>query len=136
MLIGQGDILYLYPRIVLTVAGVCIGAGGLYDLCTPRLPLNLADKCSGNEKARNVVRELLRALGACLVCIGATVAILANRIAREPNAIALILGLVLVSEGVNAVGMYRVGSPYLVPLFFILLTVVGAGFVLLESKMP
>lgn len=135
MLILQGDLLYVYSRIVLTIAGVCIASGGLYDLCTPRLPLNLANKCSGNEEARIVVRQLLRALGACLISIGVTVAILASRNVREPDAIALILGLVLLSEGMNAFGMYRVGSPYLVPLFFIFLTAVGAALTLLESNL-
>jgi hypothetical protein len=128
--------LSLYSRIILTVAGVCIALGGLYDVCTPRLPPNLATKCSGSEEASTVIRELLRALGACLVAIGATVGILATSIAREhdPHTITLILILVLPSEGMNAVGMRRVGSPYVVPLFFILLTVAGAALALLASN--
>lgn len=72
----------------------------------------------------------------CLIAIGASVGILASSIAREHNlhAITLILVLVLPSEGMNAVGMRRVGSPYVVPLFFILLTVAGAALVLLASN--
>ena len=50
---------------------------------------------------------------------------------NDPYAIALILTLVLPSETVNALGMHRVGSPYLVSLVFILLTIVGAVLALL-----
>ena len=125
--------MYSYSRIVLTAAGVCIALGGLYDVFTPRLPPNLASRCSGNEDGRIAIRELLRALGGCLVAIGATVGVLATSMAREhdPQAIALILTLVLPSEGMNAIGMYRVGSPYVVPLLFILVTVTGAALALL-----
>jgi len=128
--------LYLFSWIVLASAGVCIALGGLYDVCTPRLPPNLATECLGNEKACAIIRELLRALGACLVAIGATVVILATSIARQHDLhpITLILILVLPSEGMNAVGMRRVGSPYMVPLFFILLTLAGAALALLASN--
>lgn len=57
-------------------------------------------------------------------------AILASR-AHDARAIAVILTLVVPSESVNAVGMHRVGSPYIVPLLFILLTIVGASLALL-----
>jgi hypothetical protein len=122
----------LYSRIVLTVAATCIACGGLYDVFTPQLPPNLASRCSGNEDGRIVIRELLRALGGCLVGIGVAVAILAATLARQYDAhtVALILTLVLPSEGMNAIGMRRVGSPYVVPLFFILLTVSGAALAL------
>src|SRR5579884_3752609 len=111
----------MYSRMVLTLAGGLIALGGLYDLCTPRPPANLARKVQGNEEAGIAVRELLRALGACLFAIGATVVILATR-AHDAPATALILTLVLPSEAMKAVGMQRVGSPYFVPLAFILLT--------------
>jgi hypothetical protein len=79
------------------------------------------------------MRELLRALGGCLVGIGAAVGVLTTTLARQYDAqtVALILILVLPSEGMNAIGMRRVGSPYLVPLFFILLTVSGAALAVL-----
>jgi hypothetical protein len=125
--------LYPYSRIVLMIAAVCIASGGLYDVFTPRLPSNLAARCSGNEAARVVIRELLRALGACLVAIGAAVATVATSmdLRHDRRAIALILTLVLPSEGLNALGMRRVGSPYVVPMLFILLTVAGAALGLL-----
>ena len=123
----------MYSRIVLTVAAVCIALGGLYDVFTPQLPPNLARRCFGNEDGRVAVRELLRALGGCLVAIGAAVGELATTMPRQHNgrAIALILTLVLPSEGMNAIGMHRVGSPWVVPLFFILLTIAGTVLALL-----
>jgi hypothetical protein len=123
----------VYSRMVLTVAAACIALGGLYDVFTPQLPPNLARRCFGNEDGCIAIRELLRALGACLVAIGVAVGVLATTMARQHNAhaIALILTLVLPSEGMNAIGMHRVGSPYVVPLFFVLLTVFGAALALL-----
>lgn len=72
--------MYLYSQSVLTVAAACIAVGGLYDVFTPQLPPNLACRCFGNEDGRTAMRELLRALGACLVAIGATVGVLATTI--------------------------------------------------------
>lgn len=128
--------MYLYSRIVLTVAAVGIALGGLYDIFTPSLPSNFAGRCSGNEAAGIVIRELLRALGACLVAIGATVGMVTATmdLQHDPRAIALILTLVLPSEGLNAIGMRRVGSPYVVPVLFILLTVAGAVLALLAPN--
>ena len=117
----------------MTVAAACIVLGGLYDVFTPQLPPNLARRCVGNEDGRVVIRELLRALGACLVAIGAAVGVLAITMPRQHNAqtITLILTLVLPAEGMNAIGMRRVGSPWVVPLFFILLTISGAALAVL-----
>jgi hypothetical protein len=125
--------LYLYSQIVLTAAATCIALGGLYDVLTPQLPPNLANRCFGNEEGRIAIRELLRALGGCLVCIGAAVGILATTLPgqNDSRTVVLILTLVLPSEGMNVIGMRRVGSPYLVPLVFILLTVSGAALALL-----
>lgn len=106
--------------------------GGLYDFCTPQLPRNLAIQCGGNQQASRLVRELLRALGGCLIAIGTAVGVLANTVGvrHDSYAMRLILILVLPSEGMNAFGMYRVGSPFLVPLLFILLTLVGVALAL------
>ena len=115
--------------LVLNLAGVLISLGGLYDLFTPRLPAHLASRCEGNPAALELVRALLRALGGCLVPIGLTVAALADIPARQGHAWALgiILVLVVPAEGLNAWGMYRVGSPYYVPAGFILLALVGVA---------
>jgi hypothetical protein len=61
------------------------------------------------------------------------VGVLANSSAREHNAstLTLIIILVLPSEGMNAVGMYRVQSLFFVPLIFILLTLIGVALGLL-----
>lgn len=125
----------MYSRILLTAAATCIVLGGLYDVFTPQLPPNLAAKCAGNEAGRLAIRELLRALGGCLVAIGAAVGVLATTIARphQGYAVALILILVLPSEGLNAMGMWRAGSPYVAPLAFIALTVAGAALALLGT---
>jgi hypothetical protein len=87
------------------------------------------------KAAAIAIRELLRALGACLVAIGATVATVAVSmdLRHDHRKIAIILMLVLPSEGLNAVGMRRVGSPYFVPLTFILLTVVGVALELYSN---
>jgi hypothetical protein len=133
MIQGWRRHLYLYSRLVLTAAATCITLGGLYDVFTPQLPPNLASRCFGNEDGRIAIRKLLRALGGCLVGIGAAVGVLASTLTRQYDSrtVALILTLVLPSEGMNAIGMHRAGSPYLVPLFFIILTVAGAALALL-----
>ena len=125
--------MYLYARVMLTIAAACIALGGLYDVFTPRLPPNLAKRCSGNAAAALAVRELLRALGGCLVAIGATVGMVVNTVdlRQDHRAIGLILMLVLPAEGLNAFGMRRAGSPYLIPAFFIFLTLAGAGLAVL-----
>jgi hypothetical protein len=123
----------------LTVAAACIVLGGIYDVFTPQLPPNLARRCFGNEDGRAAIRQLLRTLGACLITIGVAVGIvgiLATTMPRQHSAqaITLILTLVLLvlpSEGMNAIGMRRVGSPYVVPLFIILLTISGAALAVL-----
>lgn len=114
-------------RIVLESAAGLITLGGFYDLFVPRLPRNLLAICGGDERSLKLVRELLRALGGSLVAIGATVAVLVSGavVQDRQRTLATVLLLVLPSEGVNAISMYRVGSPFLIPLAFIALTLVG-----------
>ena len=120
----------LIARIVLNVAATLIVLGGLYDLLTPKLPPNLAAICGDNDRARKLVRELLRALGGSLVAVGATVAALVNT-STPANTIhrtlLLILLLVIPAEGINIYSMRKVGSPFYVPLAFLLLTVLGVA---------
>ena len=117
----------LIARIVLNSAAALIVFGGLYDLLTPKLPLNLAAICGDNERAQKLVRELLRALGGSLVAIGATVAVLANTSTPQTvhHNLLLILLLVIPGEGINSYCMRRVGSPFYIPFLFLLLTVFG-----------
>jgi hypothetical protein len=103
-----------------------IAFGGLYDVLVPRLPANLAAVCGGDPRSSRLVRELLRALGGALVGIGVAVIFLASSgLGDRWRTKMLILLLVLPSEGMNALGMFRVGSPYYVPLVLILLTLGG-----------
>ena len=117
----------LAARIVLETAAALIALGGLYDLFVPRLPSNLAEICGNNERARKLVRELLRALGGALVAIGRTVALLVAKSDTPPRPLILLLVLLLVlpSETINAFCMRRVGSPFYFPLAFALLTLFG-----------
>jgi hypothetical protein len=114
-------------RIVLNSAAALIVLGGLYDLLTPKLPPNLAAICGDNNRAQKLVRELLRALGGSLVAIGATVAALVNTASPETihHTLLLILLLVIPAEGINSFSMRKVGSPFFIPLAFLLLTVLG-----------
>jgi hypothetical protein len=114
-------------RIVLNGAAALIVLGGLYDLLTPKLPPNLTAICGDNERARKLVRELLRALGGSLVAVGATVASLVNTSTPETlrRSLLLILLLVIPAEGINSFSMRKVGSPFFVPLAFLLLTLLG-----------
>ena len=114
-------------RIVLNSAAALIVLGGLYDLLTPKLPPNLAAICGDNDRARKLVRELLRALGASLIAVGATIAALVNISTPETTHLNLLLILLLVvpSEGINSISMRKVGSPFYVPLAFLLFTILG-----------
>ena len=117
----------LAARIVLMISGALIAFGGLYDLFIPRLPLNLLAICGVDHRAQSLVRELLRALGAALTAIGFSVCILtlfAGPVLSNSQ-LALILVLVLPAEGVNALGMYRVGSPWKIPAAFAGLALLG-----------
>jgi hypothetical protein len=106
---------------------VLIAVGGAYDLLTPALPSNLAVICRDNRESAKIVRELLRALGAALIAIGTSIVVLlassGNPVPRRDLIIVLLL--VLPTEGINALGMYRVRSPYQIPLAFAALTVAG-----------
>jgi hypothetical protein len=116
-------------RIVLNTAAALIVLGGLYDLFTPKLPPNLTAICGDNDRAQQLVRELLRALGGALIAVGATVAALVNTSTPETahRDLLLILLLVIPAEGINSISMRKVGSPFFVPLAFLLLTVLGVA---------
>lgn len=114
-------------RVLLDVASGLITLGGLYDIFVPALPPHLAALCGTDEKPRKLARELLRALGGCLVAVGLTVALLVNGslIPDDRTTSEIVLLLVLPSEGLNALGMYRAGSPWVIPLGFIAITLAG-----------
>jgi hypothetical protein len=117
----------LAARVILVLSGALIAFGGLYDLFTPRLPLNLLAICGVSHRVQGLVRELLRALGGALTAIGFSVCTIALFAGPVPSNLdlALILLLVIPAEGVNALGMYRAGSPWRIPLVFACLTILG-----------
>jgi hypothetical protein len=119
----------LAARVLLETAATLITAGGFFDVFVPHLPKNLAAVCEENERAAKLVRELLRALGGALVAIGLAVFMLTVTSSAQAQPITLILILVLVvpAEGLNAFCMYRMGSPFYIPLGFVLLTLLGVG---------
>jgi hypothetical protein len=112
---------------MLYCAAALICLGGLYDVFVPKLPANLMEMCDGDERACKLARELLRALGGALFAIGATVALLVSGVGPQDQSRTLILILLLIvpAEGINSLCMYRVRSPFLIPLAFTLLTVLG-----------
>jgi hypothetical protein len=114
-------------QIILNCAATLISLGGLYDVLVPKLPSNFVAMCHGNAEACKLARELLRALGGSLFAVGATVALLVNGVGlqNQSRTILLILMLVVPAEGINAFCMYRVRSPFFIPLTFVLLTVLG-----------
>jgi hypothetical protein len=74
---------------------------------------------------------LLRALGGCLLAIGATALVLVHGPIRRGDLWALLALVILVgvSEGINAYQMSRFGSPFYGPLTFVGLMLVGVGLV-------
>jgi hypothetical protein len=119
--------LHLAGRITISLAAGLITAGGLYDVFVRRLPANLSAMCGENPAAARLARELLRALGGALVAVGLTIAAVVNLDGGCDlrSRMMLVLLLVVPSEGVNTFSMYRVGSPFYVPLGFVLLVLVG-----------
>jgi hypothetical protein len=111
----------------LYIAAILVTVGGVYDLFAPRLPANLSAMCGESESARRLARELLRALGGALAAIGISAAILVARMETLPDPSTLVLVLVLIglAEVINASCMFRVGSPFYIPLTFVLLTILG-----------
>jgi len=116
-------------RIILEVSAGLIIAGGLYDVFTPRLPSNLAQICGANEGAQKLTRELLRALGGSLIAIGVACAYLVTVSGAQPDGSTIlpILLLVVPAEFINAICMFRAGSPFYFPMAFGLLTILGAA---------
>jgi hypothetical protein len=125
--LGSGGAVHTTGQITLNLAAALITGGGLYDISVRKLPAKLSAMCHGSALAAKLARELLRALGGGLVAVGLTTAAVANinNGYDQHSRLMLVLLLVVPSEGMNAIGMYRVGSPFYVPLGFILLVLLG-----------
>jgi hypothetical protein len=121
---------------LLYVAGSLVSAGSMYDLFVPTVPwthLAYQGVTQATIDPRVAVLDLglLRALGGCLLAIGATALVLVHGPIRrgERWAMLALVMLVGVSEGINASQMYRFGSPFYAPLTFVGLMVVGVCLV-------
>jgi hypothetical protein len=120
--------------ILLNLAGVSVIAGASYDLLVPSVPANhlaYLGVAAGRLEPRYAELDLamLRAIGGCLVAVGATALILANGPVRRGETWARVAVVVLigVAEGNNAYRMYPFGSPWYGPLGFAVLAIAGAA---------
>ena len=126
---------------LLYVAGSLVIAGSMYDLFVPTVPANhLAylglTAATLDPKFAALDLGLLRALGGCLLAIGATALVLVHGPIRrgERWAILALVMLVGASEGINASQMIRFGAPFYAPLTYVGLMLVGAGLVWSASR--
>ena len=126
---------------LLYVAGGLVIAGSMYDLFVPTVPANLlayqgVTQVMINPRVAALDLGLLRALGGCLLAIGATALVLVHGPIRRGERWALlsIVFLVGVSEGINSYQMSRFGSPFYAPLTYIGLMLVGVGLVWSASR--
>jgi hypothetical protein len=126
---------------LLYVAGSLVIAGSMYDLFVPTVPANHMAYL-GVSPATMPTRfaaldlGLLRALGGCLLAIGATALVLVHgpiRRGERWGCLALVM-LVGVSEGINSYQMARFGSPFYAPLTFVGLMLAGVGLVWSVSR--
>ncbi len=119
---------------LLNVSALLVGAGGLYDVLTPSVPSHELEylRSLGEQPGPAAVmlfRELLRALGGALIGVGVSLLALVNLpLRRGERWAAWTIGLVIVvSEGINAIGMARIGGPFWAPLTFVTLALLGLG---------
>jgi hypothetical protein len=121
---------------LLYLAGSLVIAGSMYDLFVPAVPANLlayqgVTQTTIDPRVAALDLGLLRALGGCLLAIGATALVLVHGPIRRGEGWAMfaLVMLVGVSEGINASQMIRFGSPFYAPLTFVGLMLVGIGLV-------
>lgn len=118
--------------VVLNLSAILVLLGASYDLATPSLPahqlafLGVAES-QLDPRTAQLVLALLRALGGCLIAIGMGTLFLVNYGVRRGRNWAAITVLVMIgmAEGLNAIQMYRVGSPFWAPLILVGLVAVG-----------
>src|SRR5262249_12573096 len=121
---------------LLYAAGGLVIAGSMYDLFVPAVPANLlayqgVTPATIDPRVAALVLGLLRALGGCLLAIGATALVLVHGPVRrgERWALPALVLLVGVSGGANASLMVGFGSPFSAPLTFVGVMLVGVGLV-------
>src|SRR3954451_25192303 len=110
---------------LLYVAGSLVIAGSMYALFVPSLPANLlayqgVTQATIDTRVATLDLGLLRALGGCLLAIGATALVLVHCPIRrgERWAMLALVMLVGVSEGINSYQMSRFGAPFYAPLTY------------------
>src|SRR3954452_19627037 len=126
---------------LLYVAGSLVIAGSMYDLFVPTVPTNLlayqgVTQATIDPRVAALDLGLLRALGGCLLAIGATALVLVHgpiRLGERSACLALVM-LVGVSEGINSYRMSRLGAPFYAPLTYVGIMLVGVGLVWSPSK--
>ena len=126
---------------LLYVAGSLVIAGSMYDLFVPTVPANLlayqgVTQATIDPRVAALDLGLLRALGGCLLAIGATALVLVHGPIRRGERWAMLALVMLVgmSEGINASQMVRFGSPFYAPLTFVGVMLAGVGLVWPASR--
>ena len=126
---------------LLYVAGSLVIAGSMYDLFVPSLPANLLEyqgvtRVTIDTRVAALDLGLLRALGGCLLAIGATALVLVHGPIRrgERWAMLTLVMLIGVSEGINSYQMARFGSPFYAPLTYVGIMLIGVGLVWSSSR--
>jgi hypothetical protein len=117
---------------LLNASALLVVVGGLYDVLTPGVPAHELEflRSMGEQPepaSVTLYRELLRALGGALIGVGISLFALVNLPFRrgERWAAWTVSVVICVSEGINAVGMARVGGPFWAPLTFVFLALLG-----------
>ncbi len=117
---------------LLNASALLVVAGGLYDVLTPSVPSHELEFLGSmgeqpGPASVTLFRELLRALGGALIGVGVSLLALVNLpFRRGERWAAWTIGVVIVvSEGINAIGMAKVSGPLWAPLTFVLLALLG-----------
>lgn len=87
--------------------------------------------CGENAGNSQTGSRLLRALSGALMAIAAAVFVIAATAGTRVQPVILLL--VLPADGINAICMYRVGSPFYIPFVFVLFTLAGVGLAWIKA---
>jgi hypothetical protein len=121
------------------LGGVLMMVGGAGDMTIRRLlPGHIAFLGVSPDHVpattEGLVLSLLHALGASLVASGLAVLVLVQQARLSGHRLPLFTaaGVAVLAEGVNAAGIYRIGSPlFVAPLSFMLLVLLGVALCLI-----
>ena len=127
-------------QVLLYLTATLVLLGGFYDLFAPAPPphhlafLGVTAQ-ELDPRAASLLSALFRALGGALIGVGVGALVLINRGVCRGHGWATVTLVLLIglTEGINAVQMYSVGSPYWAPLAFIALLLAGVALAHLPS---